>query len=88
MFKLAEIASLSAAFICGFVGLVFGQTSAPYPPMQPPVVFYALPGDAGVPTPLYEGRSVYRMWDPGAFYSGSDESGYQTGNPQNPRTGE
>lgn len=86
MFKLAEIASLSAAFVCGFVGLVFGQTSAPYPPMEPPIVLYALPGNAGVP--FYEGRSVYGGYDRGSFRDGSDESGYQTGNPQNPRTGE
>lgn len=85
MTKLFAIAALGAALIFSGVGAVFGQ-GYPYPPMHPPVVLYALPGEAGVP--LYEGRSVYGRWDRGAFYDGSDESGYQTGDPQNPQTGE
>lgn len=88
MIKLLGIVSLGAAFACGFAGFASGQAPPPffYPP--PPVVLHAHPGDAGVPTPLYEGRSVHRMWNPGVFEEGSDEAGYQTGDQQNPRTGD
>jgi hypothetical protein len=34
-----------------------------------------------------EGRSIYWMEAPGTFYGGTDERGYPTGDPQNPRTG-
>jgi len=36
---------------------------------------------------LREGRSIYWMEAPGTFYGGTDERGYPTGDPQNPRTG-
>jgi hypothetical protein len=84
MIKLLAVASLGAAFVCGFVGVVFGQT--PYPPLQEPVVTYALPTDSGRPAVLYEGRSAYRMWDPGALY-GSDEAAEPTEGAKEPKTG-
>ena len=37
---------------------------------------------------LWEGRSIYRMQAPGTFYGGTDERGYPSGEPQNPRTGD
>jgi hypothetical protein len=58
--------------------------------MTPPTYPYVLPGAAyGYPDDgLIEGRSMYRMEDPATFYGGSDEKGYFSGDPQNPRTGE
>ncbi len=35
-----------------------------------------------------EGRSIYRMEAPSTFYGGTDERGYPSGEPQNPRTGD
>jgi hypothetical protein len=51
---------------------------------------YVLPGGvAGYPGyRLREGRSIYRMEAPSTFYYGTDERGYPSGEPQNPRTGD
>jgi hypothetical protein len=51
---------------------------------------YVLPGGvAGYPGyRLREGRSIYRMEAPSIFYYGTDERGYPSGEPQNPRTGD
>jgi hypothetical protein len=58
-------------------------------PPRPPDTRYVLPGaaDGYNADHFWEGRSIYRMEAPGIFYSGTDERGYPTGEPQNPRTG-
>jgi hypothetical protein len=83
MIKILECASLCAILIFGFVGAVFGQA---YPPMRAPDIRYVMPGVVAVHPnhQLYQGRSIYRMGDPGAFYNGVDEAGYPTGLPENP----
>lgn len=57
------------------------------PPLEPPATRYVLP-EPPIGYPVYEGRSVYRMSDPGAFFNGSDEKGNPSGLPQNPQTGD
>ena len=56
---------------------------------SPPKLRYVLPGtpDSFSADRLWEGRSIYRMEAPSSFYYGTDERGYPTGDPQNPRTG-
>lgn len=83
MVKILGIASLCAGLGYGMIGSVFAQA---YPPMVPPTTRYVLPGTPIYP--LYEGRSVYRMSEPEAFYNGSDEKGYRSGLPENPQPGE
>jgi hypothetical protein len=56
-------------------------------PPNPPSIRYVLPG-AVSGYRLREGRSIYRMEAPSTFYGGSDERGYPSGEPQNPRTGD
>jgi hypothetical protein len=83
MIKFIAIACLGTSLGCGAVTAASAQALAP--PLRPHAR-YVMP--VYPPYPLYEGRSVFRMEDPGAFWSGTDESGYQTGEPQNPRTGD
>ncbi|MGH6934710.1 MAG: hypothetical protein ACRED2_00755 [Methylocella sp.] len=87
MLKLLPIASLLFAFTFGMTETVIAQTVAP---PNPPNIRYVLPGAAAgysADRPR-EGRSVYRMEAPSAFYYGTDEGGYPSGEPQNPRTGD
>jgi len=83
MIKMLGIAGLCAGLGYGMVGSTFAQS---YPPMAPPTTRYLLPGAPVYP--IYEGRSIYRRTEPGAFYNESDEKGYPSGHPENPQTGE
>ncbi|MGI8570398.1 MAG: hypothetical protein ACR2KT_15775 [Methylocella sp.] len=86
MLKLHATASLFFAFTFGTAAMAVAQAM---PPPSPPGTRYVLPGAvAGDPgNRLQEGRSIYRMEAPSTFYGGSDERGYPSGDPQNPRTG-
>jgi hypothetical protein len=87
MLKLLATVSLFFAFTFGTAAMAVAQTMTP---PSPPGTRYVLPGAvAGSPRYLLlEGRSVYRMEAPSVFYGGSDERGYPSGEPQNPRTGD
>jgi hypothetical protein len=87
MLKLLAPASLFFAFTIGTAAMAVAQAM---PPPNPPNIRYILPGAvAGYPADrLWEGRSIYRMEAPGTFYYGTDERGYPSGEPQNPRTGD
>ena len=87
MLKVLATASLFFAFTFGTVEMAVAQTM---PPPSPPSIRYVLPG-AVVGYPGYrlrEGRSIYQMVAPSTFYYGTDERGYPSGDPQNPRTGD
>jgi hypothetical protein len=87
MLKLLPIASLLFAFTLGMTEMAFAQTMAP---PNPPDIRYVLPGAAvgySADRPR-EGRSIYRMEAPSAFYYRTDEWGYPSGESQNPRTGD
>jgi len=86
MLKLLATASLFFAFTFGTAAMAVAQTM---PPPSPPTIRYILPGtpDSYSGDRLREGRSIYWMEAPGTFYGGTDERGYPTGDPQNPRTG-
>ena len=87
MLKLLATASLFFAFTLGMTAIAVAQTM---PPPIPPGTRYVLP-DAVAAYPgyrLWEGRSIYKMEAPGTFPGGSDERGYPSGEPQNPRTGD
>jgi hypothetical protein len=87
MFKLHPIAWLLFAFTFGMTETAIAQTVAP---PNPPNIRYVLPGAAAgysADRPR-EGRSIYRMEAPSTFYYGTDERGYRSGEPQDPRTGE
>ena len=83
MLKLLAATSLFFAFTFGTAAIAVAQ--AP----EPTGTSYVLPGAvAGYPGyRLLEGRSNYRMKAPGT-YDGTDERGYPSGEPQNPRTGD
>ncbi len=87
MLKLLATASLFLAFTFGTAAMAVAQTMTP---PSPPGTRYVLPAEvAGNPGyRLREGRSIYRMEAPSTFYGGSDERGYPSGEPQNPRTGD
>jgi hypothetical protein len=74
-------------------GLIFGvaatASAKTLATPRPPNTRYELPGAAaGNPVNrVGEGRSIYQMEAPGIFYGGTDERGYPSGEPQNPRTG-
>ena len=87
MLKLLAAASLFFAFTFGTAAIAVAQVMTP---PEPTGTSYVLPGAvAGYPGyRLLEGRSNYRMKAPGTFYDGTDESGYPSGEPQNPRTGD
>jgi hypothetical protein len=87
MLKLLAIASLLFAFTFGMTATAVAQTiTSP----SPPSVRYVLPGAVGgyPDDRLREGRSIYRMVAPSSVYYGTDERGYLSGEPQNPRTGD
>ena len=87
MLKLLAIASLLFAFTFGMTPMSVAQMVTP---PSPPSIRYVLPGAAGgyPGDRLREGRSNYRMVAPSSFYYGTDERGYPSGEPQNPRTGD
>jgi hypothetical protein len=82
MLKFLAAAALFFAFTLGMAAMAVAQM---IPPPSPPGTTYALP-DVGYR--LWEGRSIYRMEAPSIFYYGTDERGYPSGEPQNPRTGD
>jgi hypothetical protein len=87
MLKLPVIAALFFAFTFGKTEIAIAQTMAP---LNPPAIRYVLPGAAAgysADRPR-EGRSIYRMEAPSTFYFGTDEQGYRSGGPQNPRSGD
>jgi hypothetical protein len=86
MLKLLATTSLFFAFTLGMTAIAVAQAM---PPPSAPSTRYELPDAvAGYPGyRLLEGRSIYRMEAPSAFYYGTDERGYPSGEPQNPRTG-
>jgi hypothetical protein len=87
MLKLLATTSLFFAFTLGTAAMAVAQTM---PPPSPPYTRYVLP-DVVAAYPgyrLWEGRSINRMEAPSTFYGGSDERGYPSGEPQNPRTGD
>src|ERR1700720_866285 len=87
MLKLLVTALLFFAFTLGMTALAVAQT---IPPPNPPSIRYILPGaaDSYSADRLGEGRSIYRMEAPSVFYDGTEERGYPSGEPQNPRTGD
>jgi hypothetical protein len=87
MLKLLAFASLLFAFTFGMTAMAVAQTIAP---PSSPSIRYVLPGAVGgyPDDRLREGRSIYRMVAPSSFYFGTDERGYPSGKPQNPRTGD
>lgn len=87
MLKVLATASLFFAFTLGMTAMAVAQAM---PPPRAPGTRYVLPGTgAGYPGyRLGEGRSIYKMEAPGTFPGGSDERGYPSGEPQNPRTGD
>jgi hypothetical protein len=87
MLKVLATASLFFAFTLGMTATAVAQTMMHF---SAPGSRYVLPGGvAGYPGyRLREGRSIYRMEAPSIFYYGTDERGYPSGEPQNPRTGD
>ena len=87
MLRLLATALLFFAFAPGMTAMAVAQA---IPPPSPPGTPYVLPGAAaGYPGyRLREGRSIYRIEAPSAFYYGIYERGYPSGDPQNPRTGD
>ena len=86
MLKLLATASLFFAFTFGMTAIAVAQAMTP---PSPPNIRYELPNAAaGHPADgSREGRSIYRMEAPSTFYGATDERGYPSGEPQNPRTG-
>jgi hypothetical protein len=86
MLKLLASASLFFAFTFGMTAMAVAQA---IPPPRPPSTSYELPGVAGGYNAdrFREGRSIYQIDGSSIFYGGTDERGYPTGDPQNPRTG-
>jgi hypothetical protein len=87
MLKLLATTSLFFAFTFGTAAMAVAQTMTP---PSPPGTRYVLPGAAVDYSGyrLQEGRSIFRMGAPSTFYYGTDERGYPSGEPQNPRTGD
>jgi hypothetical protein len=87
MLKVLATSTLFFAFTLGMTAMAVAQAM---PPPSPPSIRYVLPGAAaGYPGyRLREGRSIYQMVAPSTFYNGTDERGYPSGEPQNPRTGD
>ncbi|MGQ0444576.1 MAG: hypothetical protein ACT4O2_05480 [Beijerinckiaceae bacterium] len=85
MLKTLTVAILGPALVCGVAATASANTlTTP----SPPATRYVLPGtpDSSADR-LREGRSIFWMEAPGTFHGGTDERGYPTGDPQNPRTG-
>jgi hypothetical protein len=87
MLKTLTLAILGPALVCGVAATAFAKTLTT---ASPPNTRYVLPGtpDSYAADRFWEGRSVYRMEAPSTFYYGTDERGYPSGEPQNPRTGD
>jgi hypothetical protein len=87
MLKTLTVAILGPALVCGVAATASAKTLTTTP--SPPNTRYVLPGtpDNSSADRLWEGRSIYWMEAPGTFYGGTDERGYPSGEPQNPRTG-
>ncbi len=87
MLKFLAAVLLFFAFTFGMTAMAVAQTM---PSPKAPGTRYVLPGAAagGPGHRLQEGRSIYKMEAPGTFYYGTDERGYPSGEPQNPRTGD
>jgi hypothetical protein len=87
MLKFLATAALLFVFNFGTAAMAVAQA---VPPPEPPGTRYVLPGAmVGYNADrLQEGRSIYRLEAPSTFYGGSDERGYPSGEPQNPRTGD
>ena len=77
MLKLLTIGTLGSALVCGMAAAASAQTM---PPPNPPNIRYILPGAADSYAAEFE--------RPSTFYGGSDERGYPSGEPENPRTGD
>lgn len=82
MLKIIALITLGSA-------LAYGTSAVASPRVIEPATPYVFPGaEYGYPVDgMIEGRSIYRMEDPATFWGGSDEKGYPSGDPQNPRTG-
>jgi len=87
MLKFVALVALGSALACGTAA---AASPGMLTPPGSPGTIYVLPGAAdGYPANgLVEGRSMYRMEDPATFFDGSDERGYRSGDPQNPRSGD
>jgi hypothetical protein len=87
MLKTLTVAILGPALVCGVAATASAKTLTTTP--SPPNTRYVLPGtlDSYSADRLWEGRSIYWMEAPGTFHGGTDERGYPSGEPQNPRTG-
>ncbi|HEY8031139.1 MAG TPA: hypothetical protein VIF02_01860 [Methylocella sp.] len=85
MLKSLTIAILGSALLCGGVVTTSAKTLTTRSPLN---TRYVLPGtpDSYSADQLREGRSIYQMEDPDGLYYGTDERGYPSGEPQNPRT--
>ncbi len=83
MLKVIGLITLGSAIACGTSALASPRVIAPGAPYVFPGAEYGYPANG-----MIEGRSIYRMEDPSTFYDGSDEQGYQSGDPQNPRSGD
>ncbi len=83
MIKIVGLASLCAGLGCATMGSALAQAYSPA--KDPPATRYMLP-PIEVNPPINEGRSIYRMEDPSAFFNESDEKGYHSGLPENPQT--
>jgi hypothetical protein len=86
MLKLLAIGSFGLALASGTALMASAKTITHH---RPPDSRYVVPDemDNYATYGLIEGRSMYRMEDPGTFYDGTDERGYMSGDPENPRTG-
>ena len=86
MLKTLTLATLGSVLVCCTAATASAKTK---PPPSPPNARHELPSAAArYPADrLPEGRSIHRMQAPSTFYYGTDERGYPTGDPQNPRTG-
>ncbi len=87
MLKTFAVVILGPALTCGVAATASAKTlTTP----SPPNIRYILPGTPDIYSGdrVWEGRSIYRMEAPSTFYYGTDERGYPSGEPQNPRTGD
>ncbi|WGJ13704.1 hypothetical protein QEV83_13540 [Methylocapsa sp. D3K7] len=83
MLKIIALITLGAALACGTSAVASPRVIVPAAPYVFPGAEYGYPDDG-----MIEGRSIYRMEDPSTFWGGSDEKGYPSGDPQNPRSGD
>ncbi len=83
MLKIIALITLGSALAYGAPAVASPRVIEPVAPYVFPGAEYAYPADG-----MIEGRSIYRMEDPATFWGGSDEKGYPSGDPQNPRSGD